>query len=105
MRGGKREGAGRKPGSKMTRTQEIAAAAMADGESPLEYMLRVMRDRSADEKRRDAMAQAAAPFVHTKLAAVEHSGNEDKPVSLVIASGVPRVDQPVEANGHPHPSH
>ena len=84
---------------------ETAAAAVADGESPLEYMLRVMRDGQADQKRRDAMAQAAAPFVHPKLAAVEHSGNDDKPLSLLIASGVPRVEEPEQVNGHTHAGH
>lgn len=37
---------------------------------PLEYMLRVMRDPTADEKRRDAMAQAAAGYIHPKLSSV-----------------------------------
>jgi hypothetical protein len=33
----------------------------------LGYMLRVMRDPDATEKRRDDMAKAAAPFLHSKL--------------------------------------
>jgi hypothetical protein len=36
-------------------------------DSPLDYMLRVMRDPSQDEKRRDSMAKAALPYVHTRL--------------------------------------
>lgn len=40
---------------------------LADGKSPLEYMLSVMRDPDADEIRRDKMAVAAAPFVHGKI--------------------------------------
>ena len=42
--GGKRPrpGAGRKVGSLTKRTQEIAAACAMTGETPLEYMLRVM---------------------------------------------------------------
>jgi hypothetical protein len=59
MRGGKRDGAGRKKGALTTRTQEIVAKASAEGAQPLEYMLKVMRDETADEKRRDAMAIAA----------------------------------------------
>lgn len=107
MRGGRRTGAGRKNGSKSRRTQEVAAAAVASGETPLEYMLRVMRDEGADTRRRDAMAQSAAPFIHPRLAAVEHSGNDEKPVSLLIASGVPRELDEQEAsqiNGH-HTGH
>ena len=42
-RGGKREGAGRKPGSLTTRTREIAERASAEGKTPLEVMLDNMR--------------------------------------------------------------
>lgn len=81
-RGGKRQGAGRRPGSITKRTQEIVAAASKDGETPLEYMLRVMRT-SSDDKRKDAMAIAAAPFMHPRLAAIEHSSNPENPLETV----------------------
>jgi phage terminase small subunit len=35
--------------------------------TPLEYMLKVMNDTTADAARRDRMAIAAAPFVHGKI--------------------------------------
>jgi hypothetical protein len=35
---------------------------------PLDYMLEVMRDESADSRRRDDMARAAAPHCHRKMA-------------------------------------
>ena len=54
---------------------EAAKAIVASGQSPLEYMLGVMRDAGADQKRRDMMAMGAAPFVHPRLAAVEMSGD------------------------------
>jgi hypothetical protein len=34
-------------------------------------MLSVMRDTNAEPKRRDAMAIAAAPYLHPKMSAVE----------------------------------
>jgi hypothetical protein len=34
-------------------------------------MLEVMRDAKADQKRRDAMAIAAAPYLHPKLSTVD----------------------------------
>ena len=34
---------------------------------PLEYMLAVMNDPTADKERRDRMALAAAPFLHSKV--------------------------------------
>jgi hypothetical protein len=36
-------------------------------------MLGVMRDSAADCKRRDAMAMAAAPYLHPRLTAIESS--------------------------------
>lgn len=80
-RGGKRPGSGRKKGSVTRRTQEIIAAVAADGESPLEYMLRVMRTAD-DDKRRDAMAVAAAPFLHPRLAAIQHTGKDGDPIQV-----------------------
>lgn len=44
---------------------------MKYGELPLEYMLKVLRDEQDDEKRRDAMAIAAAPYVHPRLATID----------------------------------
>jgi hypothetical protein len=85
--GGSRKNAGRRRGALTKRTQEIVAKASADGIMPLEYMLNVMRT-STDIRRKDAMAIAAAPFVHPKLAAVEHSGDEDRPVTFNIITGV-----------------
>jgi hypothetical protein len=39
---------------------------------PLDYMIRVMRDPSTEAHRRDAMAKAAAPYLHPQLAAIHH---------------------------------
>lgn len=70
-RGGSRPGAGRKQGSASKRSQEVTAVLIETGELPLEYMLKVLRDEQADEKRRDAMAIAAAPYVHPRLATID----------------------------------
>jgi hypothetical protein len=35
-------------------------------------MLRVMRDETAEPTRRDAMAKAAAPYLHLQLSAIAH---------------------------------
>jgi hypothetical protein len=41
-------------------------------ESDFSYcMLTVMRSPAADDKRRDAMAMAAAPYLHAKLSAID----------------------------------
>jgi len=66
-RGGKREGSGRKKGSLTKKTQEIVAQAAANGITPLEHMLNVLRDPLAEPTRRDEMAKAAAPYIHSKM--------------------------------------
>lgn len=76
-RGGKRDGAGRKKRTNLKNLVEISPAiAIVKGLSkqdttteqlPLDYMLAVMRDRTAEWKRRDDMAKAAAPFCHAKV--------------------------------------
>lgn len=57
-------------------TQDRLAA--AGTEMPLAYMLRVMGDRSVDNERRDDMAKAAAPYVHSKLTTV--TGKDNGPI-------------------------
>ena len=70
MRGGKREGAGRRKGSMNRRTKQTVAMAEAAGQLPLEFMLEVMRDPNESDDLRFRMAVAAAPFCHARLAAV-----------------------------------
>lgn len=74
-RGGKREGAGRPAGAANVRSREIADAAANEGLTPLEYMLTVLRDENAEQKDRMWAAEKAAPYVHAKLASVEHKGD------------------------------
>ncbi len=107
-RGGARPGAGRKKGSATRKTREIADRAATEGITPLEYMLQVMRSPSdhedpriqtAREQMRFEAAKAAAPYIHPRLAAVEHTGADGGAlqhalrVEFVSASPVPRVGE------------
>jgi hypothetical protein len=93
-RGGARKNAGRKAGSATKRTREIADRSAAEGITPLEYMLEVMRKDLSDEMEPEAMwkamamkfeaAKAAAPYIHPRLAAVEHSGKDGGDIGLRI---------------------
>lgn len=104
--GGKRPGAGRKMSPAKKALIEAARNVVVSGEeTPLEYMLRIMRDPNADMKRRDQMAMGAAPFIHPKLAAVEHSGNKDNPVGIALLSAVPRDDADTDDHDQPSQSH
>ena len=82
--GGRREGAGRKPGRQLTKTQLIAAEVREAGVSPLEVQLRTMRALWAAatdsagaviniEKASLAcsIARDCASYVHPRLAAVD----------------------------------
>lgn len=72
--GGKREGAGRKAGSPNKRTTETVEKVKASGLMPLDYMLSVLRDETADMKDRMDAAKSAAPYLHAKLNSIEHKG-------------------------------
>ena len=71
-RGGSRPGSGRSPGSPNQRTREVAARATAEGTSPVEAMLSIMRDALARNDNVTALeaARHAAPYCHPRLAAV-----------------------------------
>jgi hypothetical protein len=81
--GGKRSGAGRKAGAATKKTRLIAEKAMAEGITPLEFMLDIMRTEPGDiedarlladhQAMRFEAAKAAAPYIHPRLAAVEHT--------------------------------
>jgi hypothetical protein len=50
----------------------------AGDETPVDYMLRVMRDPKATPSRRDQMAKSATAYVHTKPAPKKKRGSGDQ---------------------------
>ena len=78
MAGGKRPGAGRKKGSRNKASAARELAITARGLTPLAYILSIVRDETAKTELRNDMAKAAAPYVHPRLAAVEHTGTDEK---------------------------
>lgn len=73
-RGGARSGAGRPPLAKNVVDREAREKAHASGQSPLDFMLEVMRDAAGERSQRLDAAKAAAPYMHARLNAVEMSG-------------------------------
>lgn len=69
--GGARPNAGRKPGSLTQKTREVAERAAEAGITPLEFMLSILRDETADRAERFEAAKQAAPYIHPKLSSVE----------------------------------
>ena len=89
MAAGRKTGGGSRKGKPNKRT--VAKLALADrlrkkGITPLEYMLRVMRSRSKNvtEERRDDMAKAAAPYMHPRLNAIQHTGKDGEPIRVTF---------------------
>ena len=76
-RGGKRPGAGRKKGNS-TRERVARAPAikkLTDGKTtPLDYLVQVMRGDVTYDEQKFKAAVAAAPYMHPRLQAIEHSG-------------------------------
>jgi hypothetical protein len=123
-KGGARAGAGRKTGSLTKRTRQIAEAVAIQGITPLEVMMKVMHQlyeeagnvseqdlgnkESASEARIKLLNMAAtvgrhaAPYVHPRLSAIEHTGKDGAPLQsgvLVVPSAMTvedwaRVAQP-----------
>src|SRR6516162_2625060 len=91
-----RKTGGRQRGSPNKKTaarkaQEAAIAAEIEdarsrGLEPLDYMLGVMRDVTADVTRR----KAAAPYRHSQLSSVKHDGVVDHAIRIVWA-GMPAI--------------
>ena len=101
-RGGSRPGAGRKPGSKAQKTKQRLLAAthgLADGISPLDYMLNLLRSeppeqasdaqRAAHEAMRFEAAKAAAPYVHPRLSTINANASLQGGVTISIVSEFP----------------
>ena len=112
-KGGARPGAGRKAGSLTKRTRQIAEVVATQGITPLEVMMKVMHqlyeeasnvqdeglgDKAlANEARIKLLNMAAtvgrhaAPYVHPRLSAIEHTGKDGAPLQsgvLVVPSAM-----------------
>lgn len=96
VRGGARKGAGRKPGSATKKTRQIADDLTENGITPLEVMIKAMTVFADHAKAMQAdtetslkllasaagIAKDAAPYVHPRLAAIEHSGAGGGPIKV-----------------------
>lgn len=93
--GGKRPGAGRKKGTPNKATQARQAKVASTGIEPLDVMIENMRAfhaaageeqdvKEAHKLRLAAQecAKDAAPYVHPKLSAIEHSGPKGGPIPI-----------------------
>ena len=102
-RGGYRPGGGRPKGAKDTKPRkkrggaksakpktpkpppDVQDEAFNSNLTPLDYMLKIMRDRCQPPDRRDRMAQLAAPYVHPR--AGEGKGKKEEKADRAKAAG------------------
>jgi hypothetical protein len=105
-KGGTRPGAGRPKGS-IARHRKLAneatLKAVGDGETPLEFLLSIMRNGALELEARKDAAKAAIAYVHPRLASIEHKGDDDNPIAFAILSAVPRGmddEDELAANGY-----
>ncbi len=82
---GERRG-GRQKGTKnlVSKRERMRKECQASGQTPLAYMLAKMRDPVAPMEMRNWAANAAAPYVHPKLAAATKADGSDLPVNLAM---------------------
>jgi hypothetical protein len=70
-RGGRQKGT---PNKRTAFVRQAADLALQSGDTPLEYLLAVMRNDAVPAEQRLEAAKAAAPYVHPKLSSIDHSG-------------------------------
>ncbi len=73
---------GRPKGSINKTTEARLVASRQSGLMPLDYMLQVLRDETADIRRREWASNAAAPYLHSRLATTEHTGKDGGPIII-----------------------
>ncbi len=71
---------GRPKGSVNKATARRERQIAISGQTPLEYMLGVMRDGAADIEDRKWAAETAAPYVHPRIQPIVYRGDDGKPV-------------------------
>lgn len=86
-------GPGRPKGSRDKPKAEdpMMAQTALQGETPLDFLLRVMREDTVPALIRIDCAKIAAPYLHQRLQAVVHTGDPDKPLVTRIERVVIRA--------------
>lgn len=108
---GRQKTGGRQKGVANKKTQELVNAVIETGITPLDYLLKVMRDAKADLLVRLDAAKAAAPYVHPKLSSIEIAGNlthydasklTDSELATIATASSARADSETEGKSIVH---
>ena len=77
-------GKGRPKGVPNKITLKREAEIASTGITPLEYMLKTLRNETLDHKERMDAATSAAPYCHPKLATIAHTGPDGGAINLYL---------------------
>ncbi len=86
---GQPKSGGRTTGTPNKSTQASLATlqkAASAGLTPLDYMLKVLRDDASSAADRKWAADAAAPYLHPKLQSIAHTGGDGGPIRLSVVN-------------------
>jgi hypothetical protein len=70
-KGGARPGAGRPAGAPNKKTASLLEEIKASGQTPIEFLIEVMRDVTEEKTIRVDAAKSVAPYLHAKLASID----------------------------------
>jgi|TARA_B100001964_G_scaffold82534_1_gene93193 hypothetical protein len=83
--GGKREGAGRRIGSKSKKPWKgMQELAKKHNTSPLDYMLGVLNNPMSSPDKKLYAAEKAAPYIHPRLASSTSRIGSDEPIEIKV---------------------
>lgn len=84
-KGGKRAGAGRKPGTATQKSRVVADLVALTGTSPLEVLIDCMKkaQERGDERAAAQYANMAAPYVHARLASITAKNTVEGALTLI----------------------
>ncbi len=71
---------GRQRGARNRATAARERKIAASGQTPLEYMLQILRDEDSEDEDRRWAATTAAPYVHPRIQPIVYRGDDGKPV-------------------------
>ena len=97
--GGARENAGRPAGNVNRRSAEVIAKALAEGITPVEFMLKLVRDDTADAKERAGAAEKSAPNLHPRPAPLERTVEIELPDTSTIDGIGQALDKIIQTVG------
>ena len=87
---GKKTG-GRTKGVPNKATAAKLAEVAASGLTPMDFLLKVMRDKKEQFDRRIDAAKSVAPYVHPKIASIDPVDGGSQRVRVNFVLGVPRL--------------